>query len=135
MLHCNSSQRCNDGRERCSTQRCCGVGRQRVATCSVLAMLLQQRAGPRNVATMASNAVLLRQRVGPCNVVAMAGNALDLAAVLRWPTTHWTSQRCCDVRQRATTPANSGQRFCFFLFFIYTRQLQERKRMGEREKF
>jgi hypothetical protein len=80
---------------------------------------------------MANNAVLLRQRVKPCNVAAMAGNALDLAAVLRWPTTHWTSQRCCDVRQRATTPAKF-QRFCFF---FYTRQLEERKRMGEREKF
>jgi hypothetical protein len=76
---------------------------------------------------MASNAVLLRQRVGPCNVAAMAGNALDLAAVLRWSTTHWTSQRWCDVRQRATTPA--------FFFFFNTRQLEERKRMGEREKF
>jgi hypothetical protein len=66
----------------------------------------------------------------------MAGNALDLAAVLRWPTTHWTSQQCCDVWQRATTPANAAlQSFCFFLFFFYTRQLEERKRMGEREKF
>jgi hypothetical protein len=59
----------------------------------------------------------------------MADSALGLAAC------------CCDVRQRAgpwsvaamfdsaTTPANN-----VFVFF-FTRQLEERKRMGEREKF
>jgi hypothetical protein len=56
-------------------------------------------------------------------------NVLDLATLLRWPATRWTSQRCCDVRQRAKTPA------FLFLFFFYTRQLEERKKMGEREKF
>jgi hypothetical protein len=76
----------------------------------------------------------------------MASNALDLATLLRWPATRWTSQRYCDGRQRAgprnvvamsditTTPANTAlQRFCFCFFF--TRQLEERKKMGEREKF
>jgi hypothetical protein len=72
---------CNDGRERCSSQHCCGADRQHVVACSVLVALLQQRAGPRNVAAMASN-------------------ALDLATLLRWPTTRWTSQRCCDGQQR-----------------------------------
>jgi hypothetical protein len=60
--------------------------------------------------------------------------------------TRWTSQRCCDGQQRAgpqsvaamsdsaATPANA-QRFCFFFFLIFTRQLEERKRMGGREKF
>jgi hypothetical protein len=73
-LHCSSSQRCSDGRERCSSQRCCDVGWQCTAACSVLPALLQQRAGCRNVAAMASN-------------------ALDLAALLRWLTARWTSQR------------------------------------------
>jgi hypothetical protein len=36
----------------------------------------------------------------------------------------------------ATTPANAAlQHFCFFCFYFLTRQLEERKRMGEREKF
>ncbi len=56
-LHCSCSQRCNDGQERCSSQRCCGIGRQLTAACNVLPALLQQRAGRRNVAAMASNAL------------------------------------------------------------------------------
>jgi hypothetical protein len=28
-------------------------------------------------------------------------NALDVATLLRWPATRWTSQRCCDDRKRA----------------------------------
>ncbi|CAM6021589.1 unnamed protein product [Sphagnum balticum] len=76
MLHYSSSQRCNDGRE-----RCCGAGRQHAAVCNILAMLLQQRTGPYNVTAMASNATLLRQCVGPCNVVT---------------TTRWTLQHCYD---------------------------------------
>jgi len=54
--------------------RRCGIGRQCTAACSVLPALLQQR-------------------VGRCNVATMASNALDLAALLRWPTARWTSQR------------------------------------------
>jgi hypothetical protein len=65
-LHWGSSQRYNDGRERCSSQRCCGVGRQRTTACNVLPALLQQRTRRRNV-------------------TAMASNTLDLAALLRWP--------------------------------------------------
>jgi hypothetical protein len=93
-----SSQRCSDGRERCSSQRCCGAGRQRIAACSVLAALLQQRAGRRNVAAMASNALDLavcccdvRQRAGPRSIVAMSDSA--------------------------TTPANAALQ-CFCLFFL-----------------
>jgi hypothetical protein len=69
-----SSQRCNDGRE-----RCCDAGQQHTAACSILVALLQQRAGRRNVA-------------------AMANNVLDVATLLRWPAKRWTSQRCCDGR-------------------------------------
>ncbi len=134
VLHCSSSQRCNDGRECCSSQRCYGASRQRAAACSILATLLQQRAGPCSVAAMASNAALLRQHVGPCNVAAMAGNALDLATVLRWPTTHWTLQRCCNVRQRATTPANAVlQRFCL-CFFFFTPDNLKREKEWEKER-
>jgi hypothetical protein len=87
-------------------------------------------------------------------------NALDVATLLRWLATRWISQRCCDGQQRARPrsvllrcPAarwaserccdvrqryNSGQRYTttfLFLFFFFTRQLEERKKMGEREKF
>ncbi len=113
VLHCSSSQRYNDGRERCSSQRCCGVGRQRAATCSVLATLLQQRAGPRSVAAMASNAVLLQQRVGPCNVAA---------------ATRWTSQRCCNGWQR------TGPRSVFFFFFFFTPDNLKREKEWEKER-
>ncbi len=86
-LHCSSSQCCSDGRERYSSQRCCGVGHQRTVACSVLPALLQQRAGCRNVAAMASN-------------------TLDLTALLRWPTARWTSQRVAAMSDSAITPAN-----------------------------
>ncbi len=142
-LHYSSSQRCSDGRERCISQRCCDVGRQRIAACSVLPELLQQRAGC-------------------CNVAAMASNVLDLAALLRWPTVRWTSQRvttmadsaldlatcCCDVRQRvgprsvammsdnATTSANVPlQRFCFFSFFFLPDNLKREKEWEKERSF
>jgi hypothetical protein len=97
--------------------------------CSILATLLQQRAGPRSVAAMACNAALLRQHVGPCNVVAMAGNALDLAAVVRWPTTRWTSQWCYDGRQRA------GPRSVFFFFFLTFDNLKREKEWEKERSF
>ncbi len=82
-------------------------------------MLLQQRARPRNAVAMASNVALLRQRDGPRSVATMADNVLNLAAVLRWSVTCWTSQRCCDGRQCATSPANATlQHFCVFVFFL-----------------
>jgi SNF family Na+-dependent transporter len=50
----------------------------------------------------------------------MSGSALGLGALLRCPTV---------LQLRPTA-------FLFFYFlFFYTRQLEERKRMGEREKF
>jgi hypothetical protein len=53
----------------------------------------------------------------------MADNTLDLAAVLQCPAACYNSgQRCAAA-------------FLFMFFFLYTRQLEERKRMGEREKF
>jgi hypothetical protein len=135
-----SSQRCSDGREHCSSQRCCDVGRQRTVACSVLAALLQQRAGRRNVAAMASN-------------------ALDVATLLRWLATCWTSQRCCDGRQRAGPRGvllrcsaarwasecccdvqqryNSGQRcaavFLFCFFFFLPDNLKREKEWRKRE--
>jgi hypothetical protein len=52
----------------------------------------------------------------------MADNALDLVAVLRCAAARYNfSQHYAAV-------------FLFFCFF-YTRQLEKRKRMGEREKF
>jgi hypothetical protein len=100
------------------------------------------------VAALAGNALQLAAFFRRCY-----NNALDVATLLRWLATRWTSRHCCDGRQRARPrsvllrcPAarwaserccdvrqryNSGQqRFCFF-----TRQLEERKKMGEREKF
>jgi hypothetical protein len=66
---------------------------------------------------MAGNAALLRQRVGPRSGATMADNALDLAAVLRCPAARYNSS------------------VFVFVCFFYTQQLEERKRMGEREKF
>jgi len=89
----------------------------------------------------------------------MAENGLDLATLLRWLTRGWTSQRYCDGRQEAgprnaaamadkrldlaavlrwpATRCSPGQHYAasFLFFFFFTRQLQEKKRMGEREKF
>jgi hypothetical protein len=69
-------------------------------------------------------AMFLR-RAGVCSVLAM---------LLRWPTTRWTSQRCCDVRQRFNFGKRCSAAF-LFIFFFFTRQLEERKKMGERKKF
>jgi hypothetical protein len=92
--------------------------------------------------------VLLQQRAGRHNVVAMASNALDLATLLRWPTARWTSQRVaamsgstlgleallrCPTALQLRPTLRCSVFVLFFLFF--TRQLEERKRMGEREKF
>jgi hypothetical protein len=80
----------------------------------------------------------------------MASNVLDLTALLRWPTARWTSQRVaamsgsalglgallrCPIalQLRPTLHYIVFVFVCFFFFF--TRQLEERKRMGEREKF
>jgi hypothetical protein len=72
---------------------------------------------------MVDNATLLQQCAGLHSSVAMADNALDLTAVLRCPAARYNSgQRCAAA-------------FLFFFVFFYTRQLEERKRMGEREKF
>jgi hypothetical protein len=111
-------------------------------------------AAPRNAAAMAGSVAARSIVIGLAgNALQLAAffrrccsNVLDVATLLRWPATRWTSQRYCDGRQRAgprnvvamsdstTTPANAAlQRFCFCFFF--TRQLEERKRMGEREKF
>jgi hypothetical protein len=74
------------------------------------------------VAALAGNALQLAAFFRRC-----CSNALDVATLLRWPATRWTSQRCCDGQQRAgpqsvaamsdsaATPANA-QRFCFFFF-------------------
>jgi len=64
------SRRCGDGRRRCYTAAPHNAVAMAgsVAARSVLPALLQQSAGRRNVAAMASN-------------------ALDLATLLRWPTT------------------------------------------------
>jgi len=67
-----------------------------------------------------------QQRVGCRNVAAMADSALDLATC------------CYDVWQRVgprSVAAMSDSTTTTFLFFFFTRQLEERKRMGEREKF
>ncbi len=107
-LHCSSSQRCSDGRERCSSQRCCNVGRQRIAACNEFSALLQQRAGRRNIVVMASNALdlaaLLRwptARWTSQRVAAMSGSALGLGALLRCPTARWTSQRVATMSGNA----------------------------------
>jgi hypothetical protein len=90
-----------------------------------------------------------QQRVGPCGVAAMADSALDLAAcyydgrqrvgprnvLLRCPAARWASERCYDVRQRYNFGQRSTAAFLFFFFFFFARQLEERKRMGERKKF
>ncbi len=110
-----SSQRCSDGRERCSSQHCCDAGRQRIAVCSVLAALLQQCAGRRNVAAMASNALDLavcccdvRQRARPRSVAAMSDSA--------------------------TTPANAAlQCFCFCFFSFLPDNLKREKEWRKRE--
>jgi len=87
----------------------------------------RQGAEPHNAAMMARNGlglvVLLRwpERARPCSATMMAGNGLDLTVLLRWP-----AARCSPGQHCAAM-------FLFFLFF--TRQLQERKRMGERKKF
>ncbi len=139
------SRRCDDGGRRCYT------------------------AAPRNAATMTGNAVarnvvaalagnalqlaafLRRYYNNALDLAALLrwpatrccyDNALDLATLLRWSATRWTSQRCCDGRQRTgprSGAAMSGsalqlQRFCFF-FVFFTPDNLKRKRMGEREKF
>ncbi len=118
-----SSQHCSDGRERCNSQRCCGTGRQRTAACSVLAALLQQRAGRRNVAAMASN-------------------ALDVTTLLRWPAMRWTS-RCVAAMSGSAlglgallqcSTALQLRPTLFFFFFFYPTTWREKKN-GEREKF
>jgi hypothetical protein len=63
-----------------------------------------------------------RQRVEPRSGATMVGNVLDLTTLLRWPTMRYKSGQ----RYAATF-----LRFCFF----FTQQLEEIKRMGEREKF
>jgi hypothetical protein len=77
----------------------------------------------------------------------MASNALDLAALLRWSTAHWTSQRVAAMSGNAlglgallrcptTLQLRPTLRCSVFVFvFFFTRQPEERKRMGEREKF
>jgi hypothetical protein len=47
------------------------------------------------VATLAGNALQLAAFFRRC-----CSNALDVATLLRWPATRWTSRRCCDGRQR-----------------------------------
>jgi hypothetical protein len=82
----------------------------------------------------------------------MASNALDLAALLRWPTVRWTSQRVAamsdsalglgvllrcptTLQLRPTLRCNVFVFVFFFVSFFFTGQLEERKRMGERKKF
>jgi len=84
------------------------VGRQRIAACNEFSALLQQRAGRRNVVVMASNALdlaaLLRwptARWTSQRVVAMSGSALGLGALLRCPTARWTSQRVATMSGNA----------------------------------
>jgi hypothetical protein len=73
-------------------------------------------------------------------------NALDLATLLRWPATRWTSQRCCDGRQRTghrsgaamfgsalqlrPTPASV---FVFF-YFLFTPDNFKREKEWEKER-
>jgi len=59
-----------------------------------------------------------RQRAAACNVVA---------------ATCWTSQRCCNVRQRTAILANVAlQRFFFFLNFLFD-NLKRKKNGRKRE--
>jgi hypothetical protein len=85
------SCRCGDGGRRCynaalrNTTTMAGNAVARNVVAALANNALQLAAFLR---CYCSNAVLLRQRVGPCNVAATADNVLDLATVLRWPTTH-----------------------------------------------
>ncbi len=119
--------------ERVELSRCCGNSGRRCYTAVPhnVTTMAENTIARNVVATLASNvlqlaaflqrycsnaldlAALLRRPATRCYY----DNALDLATLLRWSATRWTSQRCCDGRQRATTPANATlQRFCFFLF-------------------
>jgi len=65
----------------------------------------------------------------------MVGSALQLAtaAMADNATTHGATvmmaAACCSPSQR------SAATFLFFLFYVFTRQFQDRKKMGEKEKF
>ncbi len=135
--------------ERVELRRRCGDGKWRRYT-----------AAPRDAATMTGNSVA-RNVVAALagNALQLTtflrryySNALDLATLLQWPITRrcydnasdlatllrWPATRRCygntlDLAAVLRCPAaryNFGQCFCF-----YTRQLEERKGMGEREKF
>ncbi len=145
----------SDGRQRTSDESPTYVERVELSRRCGNGGRWRYTAALRNVATMAENAVV-------CNVVAaLAGNALDLAALLRWPATRrcydnaldlatllrwsatrWTSQRCCDGRQRARPHSGAAmsssalqlQRFCFFFLFFFTPDNLKREKEWEKER-
>jgi hypothetical protein len=84
--------------ERVELSRRCDDGGQRhyTATPRNAATMAESVAARSVVAALAGNALQLAAFFRHC-----CNNALDLATLLRWPTTRWTSQRCCDGQQCA----------------------------------
>jgi len=113
------------------TQRC-GDGQQRVTARSVATAMTRSTAVRDITTTLLQLAALLRRccslrryygaTTARDVVAALVDNTLHLVALLwQWLATRWTSQHYSV--------------FFFFFNFFFTRQLQERKRTGEREKF
>jgi hypothetical protein len=131
--------------ERVKLSRHCGDGGQRRYTAALRnAATMAGNTVARNiVAALASNALQLatflrRYCSNTLDLVALLrwpatqhcyDNMLDLATLLRWPATRWTSQRCCDVPQRATTT------FLFFVFFFTPDNLKREKEWEKERSF
>ncbi len=97
------NRRCGDGGRQCYTatpRNAATMARNAVARNVVAALAdnaLQLAAFLRRYCSNALDlAALLRWPTTRC----CYDNALNLATLLRWPATRWTSQRCCDGRQR-----------------------------------
>jgi len=79
------------------SRRCGDGGRRRYTTAPRNAAVMAGSIAARSVvAALAGNALQLAAFFRHC-----CNNALDVKTLLRWPATRWTSQHCCDGRQRA----------------------------------
>jgi hypothetical protein len=79
------------------SRRCGDGGRRRYTAAPRNAAAMAGSVAARSVvAALAGNALQLAAFFRRC-----CSNALDVATLLRWPATRWTSRRCCDGRQRA----------------------------------
>jgi len=74
------------------SRRCGDGGRRRYIAAPRNATTMAENVAARSVvAALAGNALQLAAFFRRC-----CSNALDVATLLRWPATGWTSQRCCD---------------------------------------